>query len=33
MKSMNLALGLLASVALPSVALATDLEVTRWHGN
>jgi glucose/mannose transport system substrate-binding protein len=30
MKSMNLALGLLASVALPSVALATDLEVTHW---
>lgn len=30
MKSMKLALGLLASVALPSVALATDLEVTHW---
>jgi glucose/mannose transport system substrate-binding protein len=30
MKSVNLALGLLASVALPSAAFATDLEVTHW---
>ena len=30
MKSVKLALGLLASVALPSVACATDLEVTHW---
>jgi glucose/mannose transport system substrate-binding protein len=30
MKSMNVALGLLAPVALPSVALSTDLEVTHW---
>ncbi len=30
MKSVKLALGLMASVALPSVAFATDLEVTHW---
>ena len=30
MKSVKLALGLLASVALPTVAFATDLEVTHW---
>ncbi len=30
MKSVKLALGLLASAALPSVAFATDLEVTHW---
>ncbi|NUB45618.1 carbohydrate ABC transporter substrate-binding protein [Fertoebacter nigrum] len=30
MNSVKLALGLLASVALPSVACATDLEVTHW---
>ena len=30
MKSVKLALGLMASVALPSLACATDLEVTHW---
>jgi glucose/mannose transport system substrate-binding protein len=30
MKSVKLALGLMASVALPTVAFATDLEVTHW---
>ncbi len=30
MKSVKLALGLMASAALPSVAFATDLEVTHW---
>ncbi len=30
MKSVKLALGLMASVALPSLAFATELEVTHW---
>ena len=30
MKNWKLAAGLFASVALPSVAMATDLEVTHW---
>jgi hypothetical protein len=30
MKSVKLALGLMASVALPSLVLAEDLEVTHW---